>query len=40
MKKFMLIATILAFVTSCSPESLTNDDQQIDKKQYEVPPNG
>jgi len=40
MKKFMIIAAIFAFAASCTPESLSSDDQQIDKKQYEVPPNG
>ncbi len=36
----MFILAILALVASCTPESLTADEQQIDKDKYEVPPNG
>ena len=40
MKKFMLIFAMLVFAASCTPESLSNDDQQIDKDKVEIPPNG
>lgn len=38
----MLILAIITFVvaSSCTPESLTSDQQQIDKDKYEIPPNG
>jgi len=40
MKKLMFIFALLALIASCTPESLTSDEQQIDKDKYEVPPNG
>ncbi|MEZ4858828.1 MAG: hypothetical protein R2781_08455 [Flavobacteriaceae bacterium] len=42
MKKLMLILAIAIFViaSSCTPESLASDQQQIDKDKYEIPPNG
>jgi len=40
MKKLMFILAVLALAASCTPESLSNDEQQIDKKDYQVPPNG
>jgi len=40
MKKLLFIFALLAFFASCTPESLTNDAQQIDKDKYQVPPNG
>ena len=40
MKNLMLIFALLALVASCTQESLTSDEQQIDKDKYEVPPNG
>jgi len=36
----MFILAVLALAASCTPESLSNDEQQIDKKDYQVPPNG
>jgi hypothetical protein len=38
----MLILAMLSLVVaaSCTPESLTSDEQQIDKDKYEIPPNG
>lgn len=38
----MLILALLTLVvaTSCTPESLASDEQQIDKDKYEIPPNG
>ncbi len=36
----MFILALLALAASCTPESLNNDEQQIDKDKYEVPPNG
>jgi len=42
MKKFMFILAVVGLViaSSCTPEALTSDDQQIDKDKYEIPPNG
>jgi|TARA_B100000768_G_C11200238_1_gene341436 hypothetical protein len=40
MKKLLFIFALLALVASCTPESLTDDAQQIDKDKYEIPPNG
>jgi hypothetical protein len=40
MKKLMFIFALLALAASCTPESLTSDEQQIDKADYKVPPNG
>ncbi len=40
MKKLMFIFAMLALAASCTPESLSSDEQQIDKDKYEVPPNG
>ena len=40
MKKLMFIFAIIALVASCTPESQTTDEQQLDKDKYEVPPNG
>ena len=36
----MFILAVIAFIASCTPESLNSDQQQIDKDKYEVPPNG
>ncbi|MGV6827760.1 MAG: hypothetical protein ACWA45_00015 [Flavobacteriales bacterium] len=40
MKQLMFILAVLMLVASCTPESLNNDDQQIRKDRYEIPPNG
>ena len=40
MKKLMFIFAVLALAASCTPESLTSDEQQIDKKKVEIPVNG
>jgi len=40
MKKLMFILAVLALAASCTPESLATDEQQLDKKDYEIPPNG
>tara|TARA_B100001057_G_C22507425_1_gene816479 strand:- start:46 stop:174 length:129 start_codon:yes stop_codon:yes gene_type:complete len=42
MKKLMLILAMLTLVVaaSCTPESLADDAQQIDKKDYQIPTNG
>ena len=40
MKKLMFIFALLGIVASCTPESLTSDEQQIDKDKVEIPPNG
>ncbi len=42
MKKLMLILAMLTLVVaaSCTPESLASDQQQIDKEDYQIPPNG
>ncbi|SDF20458.1 hypothetical protein [Ulvibacter litoralis] len=40
MKKLMFIFALLALAASCTPESLSNDEQQIDKDKIEIPPNG
>ena len=42
MKKFMFIFAIagLVLAASCTPESLSSDEQQIDKNKVEIPPNG
>jgi len=40
MKKLMFILAMIALAASCTPESIDNNEQQIDKKDYEVPPNG
>ena len=40
MKKLMFILALIAMAASCTPESLSSDDQQIDKNKYEIPPNG
>jgi hypothetical protein len=40
MKKLMFICALLALAASCTPESLTSDEQQLDKDKYEIPPNG
>ena len=40
MKKLMFILAIIALAASCTPESINSDEQQIDKADYEVPPNG
>ncbi|WP_262485574.1 hypothetical protein [Cochleicola gelatinilyticus] len=40
MKKLMFILAALAFMASCTPESLNSNDQQLDKDKYVVPPNG
>lgn len=38
----MLTLALLTLVVaaSCTPESITSDEQQIDKDKYEIPPNG
>ena len=36
----MFILALIALAASCTPESITSDEQQIDKDKYEVPPNG
>ena len=36
----MFIFAMLTLVASCTPESLTSDEQQIDKNEYEPDPNG
>lgn len=37
----MFILAVLAFVaTSCTPESIEGNEQQIDKEDYEIPDNG
>ncbi|WP_339700787.1 hypothetical protein [uncultured Marixanthomonas sp.] len=40
MKKLMFILAVLALAASCTPESLATDEQQLDKSEYEIPPNG
>ena len=40
MKKLVFILAIVALAASCTPESIDNNEQQIDKADYEVPPNG
>jgi len=40
MKKLMFILAMIALAASCTPESIDNNEQQLDKSQYEVPPNG
>ena len=40
MKKLMFILAMLAFAASCTPEDQATNDQQIDKADYEIPPNG
>jgi len=42
MKKVFVILALLASViaVSCTPESLATDEQQIDKKDYQIPTNG
>ena len=40
MKKLMFILALIALAASCAPESITSDEQQIDKDKYEIPPNG
>ena len=42
MKKFILNFALTAFVltVSCTPEALTPNEQQIDKKDVEIPVNG
>ncbi len=37
---FILAMLSLIMTASCTPESLANDEQQIDKDKYEIPPNG
>lgn len=40
-KLFFIFALLLAVVAvSCTPESLSIDEQQIDKKDYQIPTNG
>ncbi len=36
----MFIFAMLTLAASCTPESLTTDEQQIDKSEYEPDPNG
>ncbi len=40
MKKLMFILALIALAASCTPESITSDEQQIDKDKYEIPQNG
>lgn len=42
MKKLMYILAIsgLVLTASCTPESIVQDEQQIDKEDYEPDPNG
>jgi hypothetical protein len=42
MKKLMFILAMVSFVfaASCTPESLVGEEQQIDKKDVEIPNNG
>ncbi|MFT4800654.1 MAG: hypothetical protein ACI93N_000415 [Flavobacteriaceae bacterium] len=40
MKKLMFILALIALAASCTPESITSDEQQLDKDKYEIPPNG
>lgn len=40
MKKLVFILGILTLVASCTPEALITDEQQIDKKDVEIPNNG
>lgn len=42
MKKLMFILAVtgLVLTTSCTPESLVTDEQQIDKKDIQIPNNG
>jgi hypothetical protein len=40
MKKLMFIFALLAVAASCTPESIENDEQQIKRTDYQVPPNG
>jgi hypothetical protein len=40
MKKLMFILALIALAASCTPESITSYEQQIDKDKYEIPPNG
>lgn len=42
MKKFMFILAVagLVLTASCTPESITGDEQQIDKTKIEIPNNG
>ncbi len=40
MKKLMFILAILALGASCTPESIETNEQQINKKDYYIPPNG
>ncbi len=40
MKKLMFILALIALAASCTPESITSDEQKIDKDKYEIPPNG
>ncbi len=40
MKKFMFILGILALAASCTPESIGENDQNLDKAKYEIPING
>ncbi len=36
----MFILAIAALAASCTPESIGNDEQNLDKAKYELPPNG
>lgn len=42
MKKlmFILAAVTLIIAVSCTPESQVSDEQQLDKKDYQIPTNG
>ncbi len=37
---FIFALVGLVMTASCTPEALTNDEVQIDKKDYVPPPNG
>ena len=42
MKKLFFILAVISLVlaTSCTPEALASDEQQIDKEDVEIPNNG
>lgn len=40
MKKLIFILALLALAVSCTPESYSSDEQNIDKAKYEYPPTG
>jgi len=36
----MFILAIISLAASCTPESISSDEQQLDKDKYEIPHNG